>query len=115
MIIVLISQMHGLYVQHRYYPISLQLNPQGKSNVTPLHLACQRGNVDVVLILLSQSGVIESNIQDTHGDTPLHQACRYGHKVIVEELLKDKLLSNRLLQDSSYARICFQIVKSASV
>ena len=57
--------------------------------MTPLHLACHHGNLEAALILLSQSGIIESNIQDTHGDTPLHQACRYGHEEIVEELLKD--------------------------
>ena len=65
--------------------------------MTPLHLACQRGNLDVVLILLSQTGIIESNVHDTHGDTPLHQACRYGNEEIVEELVKNKTLSKRLL------------------
>lgn len=63
--------------------------------MTPLHLACQRGNLDVALILLSQSDIVP-DVHDTHGDTPLHQACRYGHEDIVEELLKNKTLSRRL-------------------
>lgn len=75
------------------------MNPKGKNNVTPLHLACHRGNLEAALILLSQSVTIESNIQDTHGDTPLHQACRYGHEEIVVELLKDKHLPKRYSRD----------------
>ena len=66
--------------------------------MTPLHLACRRGNLEAVLILLKKSDIAcVEDIEDAHKDTPLHQACVYGHEEIVDELLKIDIFSKRLL------------------
>ena len=54
-------------------------------NITPLHIACLRGQEDIVQLLLKAKANI--NALDRHGNTPLCLAAGYGHKVIVEQLL----------------------------
>lgn len=55
--------------------------------MTPLHLACQRANLDAVTALLNCKN-IDINIQDDNEDTPLHEASLNGHFEIVEQLLE---------------------------
>ena len=62
-------------------------NIRDADGLTPLAIACQRGNRFAVDRLLHASG-IEIDIQDNHGCTPLHEACEYGSEKIVELLLK---------------------------
>lgn len=56
--------------------------------MTPLHLACARGNLAAVTILLKCKN-IDINIQDENQETPLHEASVSGHHKIVEKLLEN--------------------------
>ena len=66
----------------------MQVNARDSYGITPLHMACQAGNLHGVEILLKERN-IDINAQDSNGDTPLHAACLHGHgEHIVEQLLK---------------------------
>lgn len=74
----------------------VDINVQDIYGVTPLHLACNRGNRSAVEVLLAKGG-INVNIQDKQQDTPLHDACLFGDEWIVEKLLDsgaDALITN---------------------
>jgi len=58
--------------------------PQNKASV--LHLACERGCVDVVELLIQYNADV--NMKDNHGNTPLMEACKHGHLDIVKILLQ---------------------------
>ena len=53
------------------------VNHQNERGNTPLHLACLRGDMNVVKALTSIE-IYNINLQNTAGDTPLHIACREG-------------------------------------
>ena len=53
---------------------------------TPLHKACETGDVAEVRKLMLDSYYM-INVQNNAGNTPLHWACRYGHCDIVETLI----------------------------
>ena len=55
--------------------------------MTPLHLACLNGRIEVVRVLRSK-GLHEK--QNAEGNTPLHLACTGGNIDIVELLIYDK-------------------------
>lgn len=71
----------------------LQINAKGQYGITPLHLACQRGNQAAVSVLLRSNDVIV-NITDDNKDTPLHEACLSGSEKIVEDLVTRMKLEN---------------------
>lgn len=62
------------------------MNSKAQYGVSPLHLACQRGNRAAVSVLL-RSTEVTVNIKDDNNDTPLHEACLNGFVDIVENLL----------------------------
>ena len=55
--------------------------------VTPLHMACARGNLAALEVLI-ETPDIKLDIPDNNQDTPLHEACLAGDPEIVETLLK---------------------------
>lgn len=55
--------------------------------VTPLHMACSRGNLAAIEVLI-EDPAIELDISDNNQDTPLYEACLAGDPEIVETLLK---------------------------
>ncbi|KAI8999598.1 hypothetical protein BC832DRAFT_204836 [Gaertneriomyces semiglobifer] len=61
------------------------LTPQ--KSMTPLHLACTYGHVDIVHLLLSYTDSLV-NSYDDEGWTPLHCACAEGHVEVVKMLGK---------------------------
>ncbi|XP_019857671.1 PREDICTED: serine/threonine-protein phosphatase 6 regulatory ankyrin repeat subunit B-like [Amphimedon queenslandica] len=64
------------------------VNVQDKHGNTPLHVACQRGRQNIVLLLLKAT--LSSNnllITNKKGQTPLHLAAASGHKDTTEALL----------------------------
>lgn len=70
---------------HDMHTHVFKVNVGDKYKVTPLHLACRRGNLDAAEVLLSHSD-IHPMIKDEHDDTPLHEACLHGNDAIVEML-----------------------------
>ena len=64
------------------------VNAQDNDKLTPLAIACQRGNYSAVQqLLLSED--INVGIQDNQESTALHEACENGSKRIVELLLNN--------------------------
>ena len=57
------------------------------NGITPLHMACSRGNL-AALEVLTQAPGIELALCDNNEDTPLHEACLAGDPEVVEMLLK---------------------------
>ena len=58
---------------------------------TPLHLACQKGNLEIVKVLLENSEYKPKKIlfkKDDNHDTALHLACKEGHDDTVTWLLE---------------------------
>jgi ankyrin repeat protein len=55
-------------------------------NSTALHLACRRGHVEVVCVLLDSGADAEA--LDKHKSSPLHEASRGGHVELVRVLVK---------------------------
>jgi len=73
------------------------INAQDNDGLTPLAIACQRGNYFVVERLL-QVEKIEIALRDNQKSTALHEACKSGTEKIVELLLKSG--ANILATDS---------------
>ena len=65
---------------------NIQVNAKDKYGVTPLHFACQVGNIDGVEGLLRQEKII-LDATDGNGDTPLHEACFHGNVTVTKMLL----------------------------
>ncbi len=59
-----------------------------KAGLTPLHCACQSGNMELVEWLVTNGAGLEAVCQK--GKTPLHYACARGHLNIVK-LLQSKV------------------------
>lgn len=74
--------------------LQLQVNARAVDYSTPLHLACQHGNIAAIDLLLA-SDRIEVNATDLAGDTPLHKACLSGETAIVEKILAKLKKTNR--------------------
>ena len=51
--------------------------------MTPLHLASQRGHLDVVKYLVIEQQ-IDPLCEDEYGNTPFHRACAGGCQAVVE-------------------------------
>ena len=51
---------------------------------TPLHAACEKGNLEIVKILLEHGA--EKDAENVDGFTPLLRACTNGHLFVIKEL-----------------------------
>jgi ankyrin repeat protein len=80
----------GVYpsVLHRFTLLKCNssVNLCGTNGFTPLHVACDNGDIDIVNILLKCNSSV--NLCDTNGYTPLHVACIHDNIDIVNILLK---------------------------
>ncbi len=65
----------------------VDINCKDQCGSTPLHMACSRGNIAAVEVLLNDPSVYV-DVRDTNNDTPLHEACHIGDKHIVEKILR---------------------------
>ncbi|KAJ3613975.1 hypothetical protein NHX12_017552 [Muraenolepis orangiensis] len=70
-------------LKHNY--IQSQINSRNASGQTPLHVACERGDVVCVRELLEESQA-RSDITDHDGDTPMHCAAKQERADVVEVL-----------------------------
>lgn len=77
------SRMVMMLLIHR----KVDVNCKDQYGITPLHMACSRGNLAGVEVLLS-APKIDVGAADASGLTPLHEACLSGSKEIVEKVLE---------------------------
>ena len=86
---------------------ALNKNPADKRGITPLHIAADKGHIQLVQWLLQWilANNEDTNPRSTNGDTPLHKACASGQleavKIIIAQIKdlnpkgrKDKPLLN---------------------
>jgi len=62
------------------------VNMANKNNVTPLNIACTKGDAMVVQLLLEGKAAATINVVDDWGDTALSEATSKGHVAIVKLL-----------------------------
>ena len=63
------------------------INAQNEQGQTVLHLACFRGNIEIVEVVLAANN-IDICLRDKKGCTPLHISCQRGFLGIVELLVR---------------------------
>ncbi|XP_030637353.1 85/88 kDa calcium-independent phospholipase A2 [Chanos chanos] len=70
-------------LKHNY--VLSQINSRDAQGQTPLHLACEKGEVSCVRELLEECQA-RTDIKDKGGNTPMHSAAKQDSTVIVEAL-----------------------------
>lgn len=60
-----------------------QINARDASGQTPLHLACERGDVVCVKELLEESQA-RTDIKDRNGETPMHSAAKQDSPAVIQ-------------------------------
>uniref|UniRef100_A0A3P9HHS7 Uncharacterized protein n=1 Tax=Oryzias latipes TaxID=8090 RepID=A0A3P9HHS7_ORYLA len=76
----------------RFSSSFLQINTRDASGQTPLHLACERGDLACVKELLEESQA-RTDIKDHNGETPMHSASKQNSPVIIQVKLNRKRTS----------------------
>jgi ankyrin repeat protein len=64
------------------------VNSFDQLNNTPLHIASQYGNENIVQLLIINHAVID--IKNSEGWTPLHIACQYNNEQVIHNLIDNK-------------------------
>ncbi|XP_051979482.1 85/88 kDa calcium-independent phospholipase A2-like isoform X4 [Xyrauchen texanus] len=70
-------------LKHNY--ILSQMNARNSQGQTPLHLACERGDVACVRELLEECQA-RTDVKDKNGETPMHCAAKQDSTLIIEAL-----------------------------
>lgn len=70
-------------LKHNY--VQSQINARDASGQTPLHRACERGDLPCVKELLEESQA-RTDIRDRNGETPMHCASKQDSPVIIQTL-----------------------------
>uniref|UniRef100_A0A8C3FXU3 phospholipase A2 n=1 Tax=Cyclopterus lumpus TaxID=8103 RepID=A0A8C3FXU3_CYCLU len=68
-------------LKHNY--VQSQINARDGSGQTPLHLACERGDLACVRQLLEESQA-RTDIRDRHGETPMHRAAKQDTPAVIQ-------------------------------
>ncbi|UKZ57021.1 hypothetical protein TrVGV298_010871 [Trichoderma virens] len=87
---------HRDFVQQLLKLPQVEVNARGYRDLTPLQVACKKGNDDIIEILLDAGADMEArsddggaNVNFIHGGTTaLHTAAQMGYSAIFEHLLK---------------------------
>lgn len=90
---------HGIWLVwswSRPLSASSQINSRDVSGQTPLHLACEKGDLVCVKELLEESQA-RTDIKDRNGDTPMHCASKQDSPVIIQVRLYWKEVSVKSL------------------
>lgn len=75
---------HVLVVEH-LLGCGAFLEAQDELKCTPLHLACKKGSLDCINLLLKQNAKFDA--KDFRDWTPLHYASYNGHPAVVNKLV----------------------------
>ncbi|KAL1005708.1 hypothetical protein UPYG_G00062670 [Umbra pygmaea] len=68
-------------LKHNY--VQSQINACDGSGQTPLHLACERGDVGCVRVLLEECQA-RTDVKDNNGETPMHCAAKQDSPAIIQ-------------------------------
>lgn len=84
--------------------VAININIKDSSELTPLHIACNRGFTEIAHLLIRTSD-IELNAEDIDNFTPLNYAIQENHTAIIE-LLRHKrgVDSNKKIQNTGIKR-----------
>lgn len=74
-----------LSMEGRVLKSNLELNSRNKKMQTALHIAVNKGHIDVIKVLLDNGA--HTSLQDIDGDTPLHDAITKKYHDIIKLLL----------------------------
>ena len=83
--------------------VNINITIQDEHNITPLHIASQIGNINMVRILLSKGA--DPTITDSRGYNPFHLAAYHGHMKISSLLVNSMNMcknKNRDIEKISY-------------
>jgi len=83
--------------------INTNWQKQSKYGSTPFSIACQKGYIEIVKILLNDQRVDITKATNS-GWTPFHSVCNNGHIEIVKLLLNDKRIAdiNKATDDNGW-------------
>ena len=66
------------------------INVKGKNGCTPLHYACECGNLNLVKVLTNNTSYCDVEVYDNYNERAIHKAAKFGHVGIVRYLVKKK-------------------------
>ena len=81
------SELISIYSKNKNFSLNKLLNSLTKEKYSPLYIACYKGEINNVKILLNHLKVLDINITDNKGNTPLHIACKNNFLKIVSMLI----------------------------
>ena len=67
--------------------VNENMNVKVKDGRTLLHIACEKGNFEIVKYLVEEYGAT-MEAKDRFNNTPLHLACKKGHLDVVKYLVE---------------------------
>ena len=73
---------YGGFVAAVSVALAVNVNQANKNGITPLYVACEKGHLDVVQVLLTKKE-IQINQATNDGRTPINIASDFGHTEIV--------------------------------
>jgi ankyrin repeat protein len=66
------------------------LNKKDEEGNTVFHLAAEKGDINIMALLVGIAGKLQLNYRNNNRETPLHLAAAFGHVEAVRSLIKDE-------------------------